>query len=252
MTAIIPSAFPISSQTSISDKEVLLKIKQLLGQLPSYTFLEIGSYLGGSMTPFLADANCTKILSIDERERQQPDERGARYDYSGITHDTMIENLQSHGFNTDKLEVFDGSISQYPKKGEAYDFIFIDGEHTDWACFRDYIHAEKFFKHDCIVAFHDTNLVYKAIKIINELLGARNAHFKFIKIKDSAMSCLFFNQFANVDLDTLFLAEPDLDKFYLECEAGLLLAAARNRITITKPWRGEAVYSVKDAPLLSQ
>ncbi|MFZ9455695.1 MAG: class I SAM-dependent methyltransferase, partial [Bacteroidia bacterium] len=183
--------FPIHSQTSDADKTVLLKIKELLQEHGQYNYAEIGSYLGGSLTPFLADNDCVSILSIDERERQQPDERGAKYDYSGITHDTMLNNLRNHGFDTTKIEVFDGSVNEYtPNK--TYDFIFIDGEHTDWACFRDFIHAERLCKQDCIVAFHDTSLVYKAIKIINELLIASGVKFKLVKVKDSEMTCIFF------------------------------------------------------------
>jgi hypothetical protein len=234
--------FPINSQTSDSDKEVLLTIRNLLGS--AYSYLEIGSYLGGSLTPFLQDENCVKILSIDDRGRQQPDERGAKYDYGRITHDTMIQNLHSHGFDTTKLEVFDGSVDQYTGS-ETYDFIFIDGEHTDWACFRDFVHAEKFFKKDCIVAFHDTQLIYKSIKIINELLRSRQDCVKFVKVKNSGMSCLFFNKFSEVDIENLFLVEQDLEKFYDTCEERLLLEVARNRVEIT----GHS-YKIKPIPVL--
>ena len=235
--------FPINSQTSDSDKEVLLKIRSLLG--PKYSYLEIGSYLGGSLTPFLRDENCIKILSIDNRGQKQPDERGAKFDYSGITHDTMIQNLQSHGFDTSKIEVFDGSVNQYASN-ETYDFIFIDGEHTDWACFRDFIHAEKFFKKDCIVAFHDSSLIYKSIKIINELLRSRQSCVKFFKVKNSEMSCLFFNKFLEVDVENLFLVEDDLEKFYSDSEENLLASVVQHRVEITNNG-----YKIKPMPVLS-
>jgi hypothetical protein len=212
----------------------------------AYSYLEIGSYLGGSLTPFLQDAKCVNILSVDDRGRQQPDERGAKYDYSGITHDTMIQNLQSHGLDTAKLEVFDGSVDQYTGS-KKYDFIFIDGEHTDWACFRDFVHAEKFFKKDCIVAFHDTQLVYKSIKIIIELLRSRLDCVKFVKVKNSGMSCLFFNKFSEVDIENLFLVEQDLEKFYATCEEELLLEVARHRLEIT-----DHGYKIKPIPVWKQ
>jgi len=234
--------FPIDSQTTDADKEVLLKIQNLLGS--EYSYLEIGSYLGGSLTPFLQDAKCVKVLSVDDRGRQMPDERGAKYDYSKITHDTMIHNLHSHGFDTAKLEVFDGSVDQYTGS-DTYDFIFIDGEHTDWACFRDFVHAEKFLKKDCVVAFHDTQLIYKSIKIINELLRSRQECVKFVKVKHSGMSCLFFNKFSEVDVENLFLVEQDLEKFYAACEDELLLAVARNRVEIT-----DHGYAIKPIPVL--
>ena len=220
--------------------------------LGTYSYLEIGSYLGGSLTPFLSDENCSKIVSIDERERQQPDERGAKYDYAGVTHDTMLANLKGHGFELSKIEVFDGSVSQYNNLDKKYDFIFIDGEHTDWACFRDFIHSEKLFKNDCIVAFHDTNLVYKSIRIINELLIAKGSKFKFIKVKNSAMSCLFFNAFSEVNLHDLFEAEENIDRYFSECESELLLATVRNRVIVTKPWLKEATFSIREAPIFKQ
>ena len=67
--------FPINSQTSPTDKLSLLQIRDIFKKtLPTYSYLEIGSYLGGSLTPFLKDPQCSHILSIDERNRQQPDE----------------------------------------------------------------------------------------------------------------------------------------------------------------------------------
>src|ERR1700690_4369966 len=89
--------FPIESQTSATDKLALLQVRNILRKtLATYDYLEIGSFLGGSLTPFLKDPQCRRILSVDERNRQQPDERGVKYDYSGITHQTMIDNLKRH------------------------------------------------------------------------------------------------------------------------------------------------------------
>ena len=66
--------FPIVSQTTDEDKIVLLKLKNLMQKLNSYSYLEIGTYLGGSLTPFVKDSNCKYILSIDDRERAQHEE----------------------------------------------------------------------------------------------------------------------------------------------------------------------------------
>lgn len=242
--------FPILTQTSAADRDVLLTIQQLLWQLPSYTFLEIGSYLGGSLTPFLADDRCNKILSIDHRQQQQPDERGAKYDYSDITHDTMLQNLQNHGYNTDKIEVFDGSIDQYTNYNSKYDFVFIDGEHTDVACFRDFIYAEKFIKQDCIVAFHDTGIIYKAIQIINELLISKQVKFKMITVKHSNMTCLFLNDFANQNLESVFEVETDLKSFYARCEKQLLHEIFEKRVKINTEGNDQLAFIIEDCPVL--
>lgn len=79
-------SFPIQSQTSLADKEFLLNAMGLLSALSDgYEYLEIGSFLGGTLAPFLADPNCRKAFSVDDREREQPDERGLNYSYRGIT-----------------------------------------------------------------------------------------------------------------------------------------------------------------------
>ena len=39
------------------------------------------------------DPACKMVLSIDERGRVQPDERGISYDYSGITTQSMRDEL---------------------------------------------------------------------------------------------------------------------------------------------------------------
>jgi hypothetical protein len=70
---LINERFPIESQTSTEDKIVILKLITLFEK---YNYCEIGSFLGGSLTPHLQTDSCQHILSIDDRERIQPDERG--------------------------------------------------------------------------------------------------------------------------------------------------------------------------------
>lgn len=71
--------FPISSQNSNIDKLVLLKIMRLTGlKKNNYSYLEIGSFLGGSLTPFLQDKKCKRILSIDKRNQVLDDERNEK------------------------------------------------------------------------------------------------------------------------------------------------------------------------------
>jgi hypothetical protein len=226
--------FPIESQTSPTDKMVLLQARNILRKtLPSYTYLEIGSYLGGSLTPFLKDPQCLKILSIDERNRQQPDERGAKFDYSGITDQTMRDNLKKQGLDIRKLETFDGSISRYGESEARFDALFVDGEHTDFACFRDFIHGEKLLRENSIILFHDSSLIYKSLRIIQEYLLAANERFRFIKIRDSDMSCIFRNSFAALQLDELFPVEQDLEGFYRNAELALLAEVVRNRLDVS-------------------
>ena len=57
--------FPIYSQTSKEDKIFLLNTIKLLNlNLSTYNYLEIGSYLGGSLTPFIMDKKCKKSYQL--------------------------------------------------------------------------------------------------------------------------------------------------------------------------------------------
>lgn len=238
----LSAEFPIDSQTSLSDKVALLKIRDLLQTRPSYSYVEIGSFLGGSLTPFLQDPKCDRILSIDERGRAQPDERGVFYNYAGIENQTMIDNLHRAGLNTGKLTTFDGSIENLTPVQEKYDFAFIDGEHTDVACFRDFIHCESLMKDDCIVAFHDSSLIFNALAIIIELLKSRRSKFKFIKVIDSEVSLILFGAFCDPDDSQNFIAESDIHKFFQDAEDRLLKHAIENRVDLS--------YRIKERPVL--
>jgi hypothetical protein len=152
--------FPVLSQTTGPDRAFLLGAQSLVrDRRGSYSYLEIGSFLGGSLAPFLRDPHCSAILSVDERGRQQPDERGATYDYAGVTAQTMLETLHAAGLDTSKLETFDGSIDALPRQLRAFDLTFIDGEHTDEACFRDFLWVLPHLSADGVVVFHDSTLV---------------------------------------------------------------------------------------------
>jgi len=218
--------FPIPSQSSNEDKFAILKIRDILSSKGKYTYCEIGSYLGGSLTPFMNDNNCEYILSVDDRGKIQPDERGVDFDYRHISHQTMLDGLSNHYQDLSKLETFDGSIHELVST-KKFDLIFIDGEHTDYACFRDFIYAQKYIKNDGVIMFHDSNLIYKSLKIIQELLVCNNIFYKFIKIPNSVMSFIFFGDYINYFVE---FEQEDLDKFYLESENEILHSIIRNRV----------------------
>ncbi len=232
--------FPITSQTTENDKLALLKIRDILGASGQYKYLEVGSFLGGSLTPFLRDEKCIKVLSIDKREKLISDERGAKYDYKGITNQVMIDGINLRGIKTDKLAVFDGSVDEFESNEEKYDFLFIDGEHTDSACFRDFIYAERLLNKDCIIAFHDSTLIHKALKLICILLDSKKYIYKFIKIKNSEVSVLFVGNYINYKIDEFFESEISMDEFYRRAEIYLLSSNISNRVSFN--------FLVKDSP----
>lgn len=240
---LLQHEFPIGSQTSATDRLTLLTIKNLLTAGGSYKYCEIGSFLGGSLTPFLRDNNCSDLLSIDERNRQQPDERGAKFDYNGITHQTMVDNLLLHHMDVGKLRGFDGSVDKFPDNGIRFDGLFIDGEHTDYACFRDFIHGLKLMAADSIIAFHDSDLIYKALRMIQEFLLSQNTKFTFVKIKDSAMSVVLLGKYTDISPDKFFNVDHDLEGFYKTSEDNLLLSLIQQRFSLS------VNYTLRETPI---
>src|SRR5476649_1069213 len=201
-TSEITLAFPIESQSSDRDKEFLLAAKRLIADVaPAYDYLEIGSFLGGSLAPFLNDPACQSILSIDERGKTLPDERGALFDYAGITTQSMLDRLHRAGLATTKLATHDGPIDTLPASERRFDLAFIDGEHTDQACFRDFLWALPMMKPDSAILFHDSSLIYKAIRLIVLLLRKEDRPFTFLKNRDSEMSAIFLGALSRCDLD---------------------------------------------------
>jgi hypothetical protein len=218
--------FPIQSQSSDSDKLAILKIRDVLSKNGKYNYCEIGSYLGGSLTPFINDNNCDYILSVDDRGKIQPDERGVDYDYRHISHQTMLDGLSKHYEDLSKLETFNGSIHQLVSN-DKFDLIFIDGEHTDYACFRDFIYSQKYLKENSVVMFHDSNLIYKSLKIIQELLLSNKIEHKFIKISNSVVSFIFFGDYISFYKE---FENEDVEKFYFESEVDVLQQIIKNRV----------------------
>jgi hypothetical protein len=245
------SEFPVESQTTDSDKLFLLSARRLVKDLSgSYSYVEIGSFLGGSLTPFLRDPACAFILSVDERERQSPDERGQCFDYSGVTAQTMLDQLRARGLDTRKLDTHDGSIDTLTRPPlDAFDIAFVDGEHTDEGCFRDFLWTLPLMKKDSLIMFHDSSFTYKAIKLINIYLSKLGLKFHFFKKRGSEMSAAIFGKYCALDLEHYFGKHEDLATFYAAAEAYVLKSQVKNRVRIGFGSRRLVTLKVKPAPV---
>ena len=93
----LEAEFPLPTQTSATDQQTLLAVRAMVSSRGPYRYLEIGSFRGGSLAPFLRDPNCVKVLSIDHREQAVADERGTRFDYAGVTGQSMLDGLKTVG-----------------------------------------------------------------------------------------------------------------------------------------------------------
>jgi hypothetical protein len=157
----------IDSQSTEADKRSLLAIQRAVRGLRSgYRYLEIGSYLGGSIQPHLLDDKCSAIVSLDKRPVQQPDARGFDYTYLNNSTDRMLEMLKGvDPERIQKISTIDGDSSTVDPKqlsGEM-DLCFIDGEHTDRAVLSDFKFCLAALGHDGCIAFHDSQITYNGI-----------------------------------------------------------------------------------------
>ena len=157
----------ITSQSTDNDKRSFLAIQVAVRNLrPHYTYLEIGSFLGGSIQPYLLDDRCARIYSIDKRPLQQPDARGFNYTYLNNSTERMLEQLRTVApDNMDKITTIDGESRtlQPSVVPEKVDLCFIDGEHTDIAVLSDFKFCLEVLKPDGCIAFHDAQITYNGL-----------------------------------------------------------------------------------------
>lgn len=155
----------IPSQTTDADKQTLLACELAVRELKSgFNYLEIGSYLGGSIQPYLLDDRCARVYSIDKRPESQPDARGYDWVYQNNSTKRMLELLKEVG-PTDKVTTIDGdTIAIKPSDvTDKIDLAFIDGEHTDEAVVRDFRFCLDVLAENGAIMFHDAQITYNGI-----------------------------------------------------------------------------------------
>lgn len=178
----------ISSQSNDHDKQSLLACQLATrGLRENYTYLEIGSYLGGSIQPHLLDERCAKIYSIDKRPLVQPDERGVDYTYLNNSTARMLENLkQVAPAQIGKITAIDGETRSLESSQIAgkITLCYIDGEHTDEAVMSDFKFCLSVLDESAAVLFDDANIIYNGIADCLALLKSRNVEFRAYHLPD--------------------------------------------------------------------
>lgn len=173
----------IESQSTPEDKRSFLAIQNAVRRLHGpYNYLEIGSYLGGSIQPYLLDPDCEHIYSIDKRPKTQPDARGFDYTYLNNSTARMIENLEKVSADgIKKITTIDGDTGEVEPAfiERPVQVCFIDGEHTDEAVVRDFEFCRKVLDvTGGVILFHDSQITYNGIAECIERLKAEGVRFK--------------------------------------------------------------------------
>jgi Methyltransferase domain len=168
----------IPSESSDNDKRSLLACQSAMRRLrPGYRYLEIGSYLGGSIQPHLVDPQCSQIVSIDKRPARMPDNRGLTFKYPNNTTERMLAQLREVGpEQMEKLVCIEGDARELDsaRVPEPIDLAFVDGEHTDDAVLADTRFVVKVVRAEsAAIVFHDAQIVYNGlVEALTELKAA--------------------------------------------------------------------------------
>jgi hypothetical protein len=173
----------IESQSTDHDKGSFLALQAAVRSLrPGYSYLEIGSYLGGSIQPHLLDPVCAKIFSIDKRPKVQPDARGFDWTYLNNSTERMMANLREVAADKiDKVITIDGDTNEIKPDAvtDKIQLCLIDGEHTDHAMKRDFEFCRKVLDpNGGAIAFHDAQITYNGIYECIEDLKAEGVEFR--------------------------------------------------------------------------
>ncbi len=235
--------FPLPSQTLPTDRYWLATLfAHIRDRHHPYRYLEVGSYLGGTLTPALLDERCTKVLSIDLRPNVQPDARNAFIDYRHASTPAMLQTLRGHAeFDMSKLSTFDGLARDYDFGDDRYELAFIDAEHTDEAVFADFLSIYNHLTAGAAIAFHDSNLVTAGLENVLTFIRYARRTSWFAVLRGSSVSAIL--------LDTPPEALPpilrdnvyDWQEYKTKSRDELLLEVVRNRCSFNVVLREKPV-----------
>jgi hypothetical protein len=203
----------IETESSDGDRLAWLAVQRALRKPSGYTYLEIGSHLGGSIQQHLPDPLCRLIVSIDKRPASQPDDRGTVFHYEGNSTTRMLDNLRRVVPNClDKLVCFDTDARDIePSQVRVQpDFCFIDGEHTYDAVMSDFAFCLRVCSPDAAIYFHDDWIIARALGTIVSDLRRRGVPFVARKLSGVTFGIFLGNCPASRDR---YVLEHSLDGF---------------------------------------
>lgn len=233
----------IPSQTTEGERRSLLAIQRSTAHRHQvFSYLEIGSYFGGSLQPYVLDDRCRAIYSVDLRPRRQPDDRypGCDTSYQDNSTERMLELLSNLGQgDTRKLVCFDADAADIDPKciADAPQISFIDGEHTHRAVLSDYRFCASVMAGSGTIIFHDFDLVFPALYEICNMLKRRKSPCVPLKLDDNLGALFFEPQIIFTVSFAALSAKPPLYQTVPSCEeiADIFAAACDGAVMETLP-----------------
>lgn len=156
--------------STVEDQRSLLAVHEAVAEASGgdFSYLEIGSYLGGTLQPYVVDERCRSIVSIDPRPSVVADDRpeleASEYRENTTAH--MLELLGAiPSADLTKVKTIEASTTDLaPGEFARPDFCFIDGEHTRAAALRDARFCRAVLQQAGVIAFHDFHIVEPGIE----------------------------------------------------------------------------------------
>jgi Methyltransferase domain len=228
----------VPSQSYPEDRKSLLLLQRCLRRRGTYTYLEIGSHLGGTLQSHLVDGRCQRIYSIDKRPIEQADEYSGACYYPGNSTHRMLDGLQAAypDSSIQKIETFDADAREIdpaaiPLKPE---FCFIDGEHTDKAVASDFNFCLKVCHPDGIIAFHDANVITDELMRIKRRLNESKVRFRGFLLPRHVYVILLNGAIDNAEIEAASIEET---RYMREARWELLKARVSRRYpALQKIW----------------
>lgn len=234
----------VPSQTHPEDRESLLRLQRCVRGAGSYVYLEIGSHLGGTLQPLLADDRCSSIYSIDKRPLEQPDESRGVWQYPENSTKRMLSGLQEafplssvekiRSFDADARELDPSTLIPRP------DLCFIDGEHTDQAVRSDFDFCLRVCNRDGIIAFHDADIVVGGLTRIKRRLTKAQILFQGILLPKNVYVILLNDAIQRFAEELHEAAENE--RHYMRQARWVLL---KTRISRRYPWLKKVWHASK-------
>lgn len=178
-----------------------------------YTYLEIGSHLGGSLQPHVLDPSCEVMHSIDPRPADQPDQRGVRFAYPGNSTARMLDNLERLSADARRrIRCYEQATAGIDPASitPAPHLCFVDGEHTDAAVVADFAFCRQVLAPNGLILLHDAGIVYNALAAIVSALDAEGVAYRAAALPDAVFA---FEFGAAGLLDSASLAEARRDSY---------------------------------------
>jgi hypothetical protein len=239
--AVDATAFVVESQISHNDKLSFLRLQRLVrSRLESYVYIEVGSHLGGTLAPHLADPRCRMATSIDSRPLELPDARGCSFVYPGNSTARMVEGLKSvlPGHCLAKLSTFDldaAEVRHTEVKGRA-DLVMIDGEHTIVAAFSDAMSLLPVVSENAVISFHDADVVADAIRNLERFFTYTGVKFATLFLPDKVCA-IGLRGMADPIATELGLHALDRDRFIANARNQVCQDIALNYMKNFTSWR---------------